>query len=257
MFDGKKTLAVFSHPNHEIAVYGLLRRARPRVVFLTDGGGGDRLAQTGDGLRAAGIFSTRISYFGSTEEAFYRAILEKNAAFFHIAAARLADIIKEEAPGQILCDGVEYYNPIHDIALPIVLLATRKADTSAPVFAVPLVYQAAGSPESYVFQRSLPEQRSREQSVSLEEEEGRVKRAVLKSVYTALTQQMGFPAEVVDQCCRVERVVVPAASPLAPVDPHCVIRYDRRGDEARRAGQVDKAITYEGHFLPLVRELLA
>ena len=40
------TIAVFSHPNHELAIFGLLQRLRPRLIYLTDGGGPERVAQT-------------------------------------------------------------------------------------------------------------------------------------------------------------------------------------------------------------------
>ena len=41
---------VFSHPNHEVAVLGSIRRWRPHMVFLTDGGRAERVAQTRAGL---------------------------------------------------------------------------------------------------------------------------------------------------------------------------------------------------------------
>lgn len=253
-----RMLAIFSHPNHEVSIYGILHRSRAKVMFLTDGGGGDRLAQTKKGLENLGT-----SYLDCTEDSFYRAILRKDTAFFDAVALRMAAVIRDLQPTKILCDAVEYYNPIHDIALPLTLLAARRAACSdlrlisqVQIFAVPLVYQNEGPSESYVFQRSLPGQRFLEQSFELEPEEGRDKRRALENQYAALMSQMRFPPEVIDQACRTE-YVVPARSPLDVVDPSCAIRYDRRGSEAKKGGFVDENITYDGHFIPLVRELLS
>lgn len=252
MFEpSNRMLAIFSHPNHEVSIFGIIRRSRARALFLTDGGGGDRLAQTKKGME--GFVS---SYLDCTEDSFYQAILRKDTSFFDTVAFRMASVIAELQPTKILCDGVEYYNPIHDIALPLTLLAARKAACTAAIFAVPLVYQAEGSPESYVFQRSLPAQRFLEQAFLLEPDESLAKHEALSDNYTALMSQMRFPPEVIDQACRTEHVV-PARSPLDVVDPSCTIRYDRRGADAKKGGFVQENITYEGHFLPLVRELIS
>lgn len=248
------TLAVFSHPNHEVAVYGLVRRLKPAVAFLTDGGGGERLAQTGRGLDAAGV-SGRVTHLGGTEESFYRAVLGRDAAFFGAVAEELAAVIKRLRPDRILCDAVEFYNPVHDIALPVTLLAARRAGSKADILAVPLVYQASGSPERYVYQRALPEDEGVETGFPLSGQEGSAKLAALSGIYTAVMEQMAVPRAAIEECCRVERLVRPR-SPLAPPDPGCAVRYDRRGAEAVAAGRAREAITHAGHYVPLVRELL-
>lgn len=249
------TLAVFSHPNHEIAVYGLIRRMRPSLVFLTDGGGGARLAQTGQGLRAAGV-KEGIVFFNHTEASFYQAILDKDVTFFDQVAAKLAVMIRDTEPSQILCDAVEYYNPIHDIIMPVTLRAIRKAQNHAQVFAVPLVYQKAAPQSGFVFQRALEGQRQFEETFRLQDEESKAKATVLSSTYTAVMAQMAFPPEVIEQGC-LEEHLVPASSPLDLADLSCVIRYDQRGRMAQKEGLVERAITYAEHYLPLVRELLA
>lgn len=251
----KRTLAVFSHPNHEIAVYGLICRMRPAIAFLTDGGGGARLEQTGQGLLAAGI-SSDVTYLNYTEESFYRAILGRDAAFFDQVVSRLAEWIRACSPEQILCDAVEYYNPIHDIALPVVFGATRALGSSIPIFSVPLVYQGSAPPEQLVFQRALPGERHLEEPFPISNLEGISKRHALRSIYAALMAQMAFPDAAITQAC-LEEHLHPAGAPFGPVDPLCVIRYDRRGEEAKKAGLVQEAISYRHHYLPLVRDILA
>lgn len=245
------TLAIFSHPNHEVAVYGLMRALKPGVCFLTDGGGGLRRAQTRLGLDAAGI--PIASFLDHTEASFYKAVLSRDKKFYSDVADQVGEIIREKKPAQILVDGVEYYNPIHDMALPVVQAALRRQGKNIPVFAVPLVYQ--GGSDGFVFQRSLPGERSLEETFPIAVREGMIKRAALMDIYTVLMGQMTFPAAVIDQACREEHLV-PAGSPLCAVDPNCQIRYNHRGLEAKKAGLVDGAILYEDHYLPLVRDLL-
>jgi LmbE family N-acetylglucosaminyl deacetylase len=249
-----RTLAVFSHPNHEVAVYGLVARLKPFVAYLTDGGGGERLAQTGRGLEAAGV-TLGVSHLGRTEESFYQAVLGRDATFFSRVTDELALVIERVSPDRILCDAVEHYNPIHDMALPVTLLAARRALSKADILAVPLVYQASGTPERYVYQRALPEDLDAETGFPLSAEEGAAKVAALSGIYTALMGQMAIPPEAVEECCRVERLVRPR-SPLTVPGPGCAVRYDRRGAEAVAAGRVREAITHRAHYLPLVREVL-
>ncbi len=45
-----RSLMIFSHPNHEIAVLGTIARLQPEFLFLTDGGGQDRVDETKEGL---------------------------------------------------------------------------------------------------------------------------------------------------------------------------------------------------------------
>lgn len=249
-----RTLCLFSHPNHEIAVYGLIVRMRPSIVYLTDGGGGARLAQTDKGLSAARI--SDISYFNYSEDSFYQAIIWKDLEFFDSVADRIADAIKKFNPAQILCDEVEYYNPVHDISLPLVFRALKRIRHDSRVYSIPLVYQAAGAQESYVFQRSLPGKRSDEECFALSPTEGSTKRTAIRDIYIALSAQMQFSPSLIDQACLKEYLVA-AQSPLAEVDPSVFLRYDRRGLEAEQSGLVGKAINYDSHYLPLAQSMLS
>ena len=50
-----RSLVVFSHLNHELAIFGLVQRLRPNLIYLTDGGGKDRIGQTKAGLEQIGL----------------------------------------------------------------------------------------------------------------------------------------------------------------------------------------------------------
>ena len=84
------TLVVFSHPNHEVAVFGLLQRWRPALLYLTDGGGADRVAQTEQGLRSIGLLD-RATFLNKSEASFYQALLDVDQPFFDEVAEKVAE----------------------------------------------------------------------------------------------------------------------------------------------------------------------
>lgn len=249
--NGAKTLVVFSHPNHEISVYGLMTRERPMAAYLTDGGGGERLLGT---MKSVADLGVRAIYLDRTEASFYEAVLRKDMGFWRAVVQQLSALISATDPDQILCDAVEYYNPVHDMSLPLVQAAARKAGCRAAIMAVPLVWEKSNG--TFSIQRALPMDASREFWINLSDNESARKRAALSTYYAPLRAQMGFTDAQVDMACRTEYLVQPA-SPLREPDPGVHLRYDRRGHEAKAAGKVQEAISYRDHYLPVVRELLS
>src|SRR5574340_1205884 len=111
------TLAIFSHPNHEISIYGMAIRERPLIAYLTDGGGGARLDGTVRSLESIGIPFREAACCLHSEETFYRALLLREIPFWKSVSSLLAELILKQQPETILCDAVEYYNPVHDMSL--------------------------------------------------------------------------------------------------------------------------------------------
>lgn len=254
------TLAVFSHPNHEVAVHGLLQRLQPAVLFLTDGGGKERVEQSKRGLGMTGNSSVglldRATFLNHTEESFYKALLENDVAFFKNVVREVEEVAHRIQPEQILCDAVEFYNPIHDIAIPIVLGVPK---ITKNVFEVPLVYQRAtiDGREEYVIQR-CPEEYVREQVwIPLTDAEIELKLAVFDKTYGILQDVVmnglrGAPKETATR-----EIVVPVRWPLRIPEPSCVLRYDWRAKKLMAEGKVKSAITHYGHYLPMAGSLIA
>src|SRR5262245_11842031 len=105
---------VFSHPNHEIALFGWLHRTKPPIVYLTDGGGEARVAQTRAGLRSIGCLD-RATFLGHTEASLYEALLGRDLRFWRALAEQVRAALAVHAPRQVFCDAVELYNPVHDM----------------------------------------------------------------------------------------------------------------------------------------------
>jgi hypothetical protein len=247
------TTFVFSHPNHELAVFGLVQRTRPAIVYLTDGGGPHRENQTREGLGRIGALE-RATFFSITEDAMYNALLERDSGFFVDLALRLRESLRSHAPRQIVCDAVEFYNPLHDITLPIVLRASE--GLPAVVFEAPLVFQQPGGGERYVVQRPAASRVEHQIGFDLSADERAAKLTARDEVYTLLVEQMGPVITGLPDDHIGHEVVVPAVGIRLPGDD-LTLRYEWRSQILLASGQIGQAITYSGHYLPVVEALSA
>jgi hypothetical protein len=248
---GARPALVFSHPNHELAVFGLVQRTRPCCIFLTDGGGPEREAETRAGLARVGI-EERACFLGHREDDLYRALVERDLPFLQELGSQLRKELEHCEPSHVLCDAVELYNPVHDLALPLVGFATRGA---LPAFEIPLVYQRPGPGERYEVQRLPAERPGPRLRLSLTPAELEAKLAARDEVYGLLRTQLGplllRPAEHF-----AEEEMAPARDPLAAIGDGRAPRYERRGEWLRARGQVTTVITHAGHYAPLARALM-
>lgn len=245
------TVAVFSHPNHEIAVLATLRKLKPRVIFLTDGGGEHRIEESRKGLLSVGLLDNA-TFLPHTEQSFYDALLELDVIFFAKVAAEVRAILKDWKPEQILCDAVEFYNPVHDMTLPIVSLADDGPWSG--IFEVPLIYQKPGQQEAYGVQTAPASQTDRIE-IQLSEEECSLKTSALKTIYTILRDTLGRILLASPNALKTE-TLLPAKTPIRWPDPGRVLRYEQRAAKLIQKGEIRSEITHTFHFLPLVSQLL-
>jgi hypothetical protein len=246
---------VFSHPNHEIAVLGLIERFKPHMIFLTDGGGCERVAATRNAL-ATYVAPERLHFLNYSEQAFYEALLDLNVPFFLAVAEDIRRLLPQTIPSEIFCDAVEFYNPTHDLTLPLVWNAI--GDLAPTIFEVPLIYQASPTPNDLLLQRIPDAFESEIVRFELSEAETARKTAtLLGNFYPTLFASLGerILASVPVQG-RTENFMRARQSLPAPPRGQ-VNRYDRRGLEALHAGLVARAISYEKHYVPVYRGLVA
>ena len=242
--DLARTLAVFSHPNHELSALMTLTRVDPVIIFLTDGGGPARMDESRAGLRRVGL-DRQARFFRYSEQSFYGALLQKDSVFFRAVALEVAEYIVLHEPAQIITDAVEFYNPVHDMALPIVRSAVGGAMT--PIYEVPLVYERRDKPDSYVLQDADFEGSSERVEVSLTDEEGESKSVAYMQDYGIIRNTMGPLIAANPQVLRRE-VLVRARAADSPAFEKYGRRYDRRGKEGVLAGAYDQAILSEIHY---------
>ena len=130
-----QSLAKQTFREFELALFGFLQRFQPqKIVVLTDGGSEERIRQSRAGLDSIGLEAT---YLNFAENDFYVALLRRDVSFFETVADLLYSQIATAEPHQIFCDAIEFYNPVHDITLPLVLRAAD-ANPQATLFEVPL-----------------------------------------------------------------------------------------------------------------------
>lgn len=244
-------LIVTGHPNHELAIFGFAQRFRPKLVFLTDGGGEERVNETRRALGALGMLDNA-RFLAWTEKSLYQALLDRDIAVFAQLAQQVRSEILACAPRQVLCESIELYNPLHDITLPLVRAATRGLE-GIEILEFPLIAQVAEPGERYRIQR-LPETR-KTAILRLSDEELAVKQQAREEHYLSLRRQLGAVLDEVDRDHLAEEHFAPALDEMPTPGQHHLLRYERRAQDLQRRGEIDRVITYRDHFLPVVKAL--
>jgi hypothetical protein len=243
---------VFSHPNHEAAVLGTISRLRPHIIYLTDGGADARVAETKQALRSYQPAS--VHYLNHSEPSFYDALLGRDVPFFRAVSAEIRGIVQNLDSDAVYCDAVEFYNPVHDVTLPVVRAALAGYDFS--VFEVPLIYQKAGPVEAFELQHVPASLANRGVWLQLTEEELAQKASTVRAgVYTMLFAQLGtmlldaLPSRGGCESFLKARNTLPSPA------PEQVLRYETRGSLLKDAGAVRDVITFAGHYAPIFESL--
>jgi hypothetical protein len=246
-------LAVFSHPNHELAVFGFVQRFRPTLLFLTDGGGAQRVAETRAGLESIGL-ADQAQFLNHPEAALYEALIRCDVGFCQRLVAEIATVIDAVQPQSIFCDAVEFYNPVHDLSLPLVLAAVAQSKQRAAVFEVPLIFQRPGvEEEEYEIQRLPASQQDDQIELHLNEVEVAAKLRARAEVYAQLNAQMSGLLDLPVSHFALE--VLRPSSTVSQPDGERMLRYEWRGRRLQTHGQVDQVITYSEHYQPLIAAL--
>jgi hypothetical protein len=244
---------VTGHPNHELAIFGFVKRMRPRLLFLTDGGGAERENESRRALAEIGV-GDQTRFLGWSERTLYEALLSRRVDVFR----RLIDVVREHliaiGARQVICESVELYNPLHDITLPVVRAAVRElADIELLEF--PLIAQEPATTERYRVQRFAPAREAI--SIELTADELKAKLHARDHHYRTLASTMGRVLLNVPDHEVATEVFAGAASELPVPGRDAVLRYEWRGRLLLEQGDVDELITYADHFLPIVNDLLS
>jgi hypothetical protein len=245
---------VFSHPNHELAVFGAVQRLQPHLLFLSDGGGPRRQAETRRGLESISA-ADRARLLDYPESAYYAALLQRDVEFCRRVVADIASVIDELQPEEVFCDAVEFYNPVHDLCLPLTLAALAGRPNSPPVFEVPLIYQRAAGEEAYAIQRFPTEQGGEQRELHLSDAELSAKLQARASIYCELRQQLAGLLDAVPNRDAALEVWRPCTTATPVPGAGRALRYEWRGRTLQARGAVAEVITYAEHYRPLVADL--
>jgi len=119
------SLLVIAHPGHELRLYGWIAQTKPLVCILTDGSGSDdkpRLAVTLNILQ--GLEAEIGPVCGEfTDRQIYQKMLHGEYDMFDDLCERLAALIAARNIRTVVSDGIEGYNPTHDLCEALVRTA--------------------------------------------------------------------------------------------------------------------------------------
>ena len=145
----------------------------------------------------------------------------------------------------IFCDAVEFYNPVHDIALPIV----SGQLPNVPVFEIPLIQEDA----AIGVQMLATPPGVREETTLLTAAQVEKKLRFLSTIYSSLSRYLSVSLATDDlRYADHEAFFEARANPVLPA-PGAEIRYDLRGRILVERGIYGEAITFAGHYLPTGR----
>lgn len=244
------TMAVFAHPNHELALFGVVQRWRPAILVLTDGGGAYRIPDSYRALQTI-AFRGPFEILPLHESSVYDAFLRRDVDFFRSMATLIRDRAVKYGIRRFLCDAVEFFNPIHDIVRPLVEAATGNI-SRREILEVPITYQKPEPPGDFVFQEPAT---SRETTVlMLTEREYERKMHAWTEHYEKLRALIG-PLVGDPERFREERLLKAQQGVPVP-NGACAIHYEARGKALKDAGDVREVITYADHYAPIVKALL-
>ncbi|HWW60640.1 MAG TPA: hypothetical protein VN181_04655 [Thermoanaerobaculia bacterium] len=240
-------LVVTGHPNHELAIFGFVQRMRPRLLFLTDGGGEERVNESRRALAAIGLLD-RATFLNHREQTLYDALLATDIAMLRRLVADVRRELIAHAVRQVICESIELYNPLHDITLPIVRAAAARLDIELVEFA--LIAQEPAADERYRVQRFAADARTT--SIELNAIELATKLHARDQRYPALRRTMAAVLDAVgDDDCATEHFR-PAATELPTPGVDHVLRYEWRAHLLRERGEIAHVITFADHFLRAV-----
>jgi hypothetical protein len=231
---------------------GFVQRMRPHILFLTDGGGEARSAESRAALARLGL-AEHAEFLRVPESVLYQALVDRNNSILSEIAAAVRREIERVGARQVFCESVEFYNPLHDLTLPLVRAATR-AMKGIEVVEFPLIAERAEAPGSFRLQRPPTSRSADVLSFRLTQREVRLKLRAARESYPSLRTQMGPLLDGVEVAHAALECFLPAA-PLPAPGPEHVLRYEARGHLLAQEGLVDRVITWRDHFLPAVASL--
>ncbi len=221
---------------------------------LTDGGAEERVNQTKKGLISIGLLD-QATFLNHSERSFYEALLDCDTDFYQTVSKQITYWIAEHNPSQVFCDAVEFYNPVHDIALPLVISAVKQKEIE--ILEVPLIYQDKSQATGFSLQQVRRSRLQDEFNVKLSDQEVANKINARDTIYTELSQQMGALLTKVSSEQARSEYAAQHKHPLSIRNENEPLRYEERAELLFSQGLVRAPIRYMENYVPIVTDLLA
>lgn len=241
---------VVAHPGHELRVYGWVKRARPRVYFLTDGSGRSGRSRLDESLQTLlELDATRGSIAGRlTDSAAYEAILSSRAGIFTELRDELAREMARLGIRYVVADAAEGYNPMHDVCRLVVNAALAQIEREGGAPPAAFDFTLVRGPVSPSESAASVVLRLDEATFRAKIETARRCRDLAPDVEEALNRfgPEAFRAEAL----RPVRIA-PAHDGLPEEPPF----YEQHGARQVAAGKYPRVLRRAEHVLPLARAL--
>jgi hypothetical protein len=245
------SVLVAAHPGHELRIHGWLEREQPDVFVLTDGSGGSgrsRLASTEEVLLRAGARPG--SVFGRFRDRdFYEVMLEGRVEVVTDLARELAEALIERRVETVVADGIEGFNPSHDLCRLVADAAVRIASRRTGRAVSSYDYLLEGRPDA------CRGNGSGSLRFELDDEALERKLAAARAYPEMRLEIESAFGRHGEAAFRVEC--------LRPADPEADVEslvgqppyYESYGEGQVAAGRYPRVLRFREHFLPLARAL--
>ena len=121
-------LLLHAHPGHELRLFHWMECTRPIVLAMTDGSGGNQPARTRYSERC--VTSAGARWLARPEPAsdrfWYAAILRRDTAPFSALVQTVCTAARDNGCNLIVSDGVDGYNPMHDLCEAVAAAAAAR-----------------------------------------------------------------------------------------------------------------------------------
>jgi len=231
----------------------MVQRLHPHLVVVTDGGHPERVADSRRVFQNLGL-SDRVRFLDFPEADLYRALVERDSPALLGLAAEIRTVLDAVEPREILCESVEFYNPLHDLTLPLATAAARHRPGVA-MLEFPLIAEIPDSGGRFRVQRPPVSRESAAETFELTPEELTAKRAAAAQSYPSLRRQMGELLDGISSEHASRELYLRAASELPEPGVEHALRYEERGQSLQKEGVVERVITFRDHFLPAIDAL--
>jgi hypothetical protein len=236
---------VIGHPGHELRLFRWLEVDHPTVFVLTDGSGRSgrpRLESTRAVLAATGCESG--SPFGPFSDGdVYRAFLDCDV---RALAACTLDLAKALAAGKfraVVSDGVELYNPTHDLCWVVANLASQRAAKMSGFAIERFDFAVAGAANDGL-------------TITLDDDAFRRKIEMAHRYEDIAVDIADLIARLGEDALRTEVFTPVAADAMFTGSLAEKPYFEQRGEEQVSAGRYATVLRYREHFLPLVSSLI-
>jgi hypothetical protein len=247
--DNRRCAVVVAHAAHLLTVVGMLLRWRPHVLVLNRAGVGPGVEQprlVREGLALLGL-ADQATEFGIVETESYPRALVHDFDYFLKIGDRIAAWLDAVEPEVVLGDAFELSNFQHDVGRFLLDRALR--GRSVLNFEFPLSYQPSSGSLLFGTLPAGPFEQLRLSAAEAALKREVVERAAAADPFVANVRAY-FPS-LETETYREVGAARDYTRPPADVERY----YDRRGREEVAAGKYENAISFDEHFVPLVRAL--